>query len=262
MMNQLDVGRWFAQQVTALGCRLALDDFGTGFASLSYLKQIPAQLLKIDIEFVRDLTRNATGERLVRAIIGIAREFDQTTVAEGIEDQATLARLRELGVHLGQGYLFGRPQPLSDASPIIPSEVERDRQRGLAPFDVVRSALAATTASADSPASRYNLEMPHIHPSPTPRQTRPPPARRADRHPADSRSRRASSPARCSRHARTVDRKLMWTAFRATPTRRRRNEGSGPLGGVFVGGCVIALGRWDRERTGVVNQFSPARRRS
>ena len=78
MMNQLDAGRRFAEQVTALGCRLALDDFGTGFASLSYLKQIPAQLLKIDIEFVRDLTQSETDERLVRGIIGIAREFDQT----------------------------------------------------------------------------------------------------------------------------------------------------------------------------------------
>ncbi len=113
MMNQLDAGRRFAEQVAALGCRLALDDFGTGFASLSYLKRIPARLLKIDIEFVRDLTRSETDERLVRGIIGIAREFDQTTIAEGIEDEATLVRLRELGVHLGQGYLLGRPQPIS-----------------------------------------------------------------------------------------------------------------------------------------------------
>jgi PAS domain S-box-containing protein len=112
MMKQVDAGRRFAEQVTALGCRLALDDFGTGFASLSYLKQIPAQLLKIDIEFVRDLTHSDTDARLVRGIIGIAREFDQTTIAEGIEDEATLVLLRELGVHLGQGYLFGRPRSL------------------------------------------------------------------------------------------------------------------------------------------------------
>jgi PAS domain S-box-containing protein len=120
MINQLDAGRRFAEQVTALGCRLALDDFGTGFASLSYLKQIPAQLLKIDIEFVRDLTRSETDERLVRGIIGIAREFDQTTIAEGIEDEETLVRLRELGVHLGQGYLFGRPRPLPAPAFIAP----------------------------------------------------------------------------------------------------------------------------------------------
>ena len=145
MMNQLDAGRRFAEQVTALGCRLALDDFGTKFASLSYLKHIPAQLLKIDIEFVRDLTHSDTDERLVRGIIGIAREFDQTTVAEGIEDQATLIRLRELGVHLGQGYLFGRPQPLSDAAPIAPRVATQPARQppGLDPIDIVRSAFDA-----------------------------------------------------------------------------------------------------------------------
>jgi diguanylate cyclase (GGDEF)-like protein len=114
MMIQPAAGRLFAERVAALGCRLALDDFGTGYSSLNYLKQIPAQYLKIDIEFVRDLTRSETDERLVRGIIGLAWEFDQTTVAEGIEDQATLVRLREFGVHLGQGHLFGRPRPLAE----------------------------------------------------------------------------------------------------------------------------------------------------
>jgi EAL domain-containing protein (putative c-di-GMP-specific phosphodiesterase class I)/ketosteroid isomerase-like protein len=146
MVNQVDAGRHFAHEVTALGCRLALDDFGTGFASLSYLKQIPAQLLKIDIEFVRDLTQNDTDERLVRGIIGIAREFDQNTVAEGIEDEATLVRLRELGVHLGQGYLFGRPQPLSGAAaavaPAIALQPAREAQ-DLDPVDIVRRAFKA-----------------------------------------------------------------------------------------------------------------------
>ncbi len=114
MMKHPDIGRVFAEQVAALGCGLALDDFGTGYASLNYLKQIPAQHLKIDMEFVRDLTRDPTDERLIRGIVGIAREFDQTTIAEGIEDEATLVRLRDMGVHLGQGYLFGRPKPLAD----------------------------------------------------------------------------------------------------------------------------------------------------
>jgi len=145
MMKQLDAGRRFAEQVTALGCRLALDDFGTGFASLSYLKQIPAQLLKIDIEFVRDLTHSDTDERLVRGIIGIAREFDQTTIAEGIEDEATLMLLRELGVHLGQGYLFGRPRPLSAATFIVPPAPEpaNSRSRDQDPVALVRRAFAA-----------------------------------------------------------------------------------------------------------------------
>jgi PAS domain S-box-containing protein len=145
MMNQLDAGRRFAEQVTALGCRLALDDFGTGFASLSYLKQIPAQLLKIDREFVRDLTQSETDERLVRGIIGIAAEFDQTTIAEGIEDQETLVRLRELGVHLGQGYLFGRPEPQPDATPVLQPAAPVDARcvPEPDPVSVVRQALTA-----------------------------------------------------------------------------------------------------------------------
>jgi diguanylate cyclase (GGDEF)-like protein/PAS domain S-box-containing protein len=142
MMNQLDAGRRFAEQVTALGCRLALDDFGTGYASLSYLKRIPAQHLKIDIEFVRDLTHNDTDERLVRGIIGIAREFDQTTIAEGIEDEATLVRLRELGVDFGQGYLLGRPQPLADSTPAV-AFAPRSDTAGSNPIGMVRTALAA-----------------------------------------------------------------------------------------------------------------------
>jgi diguanylate cyclase (GGDEF)-like protein/PAS domain S-box-containing protein len=145
MMNQLDAGRRFAVQVAALGCQLALDDFGTGFASLSYLKQIPARLLKIDVEFVRELTRSETDERLVRGIIGIAREFEQTTIAEGIEDEATLVRLRELGVHLGQGYLFGRPEPIRgaiNAGTSTASPTCHDKQRSDA-VSIVRSAFDA-----------------------------------------------------------------------------------------------------------------------
>jgi EAL domain-containing protein (putative c-di-GMP-specific phosphodiesterase class I)/ketosteroid isomerase-like protein len=145
MMNQLDAGRRFAEQVTALGCQLALDDFGTGYASLSYLKQIPAQHLKIDVEFVRDVTRSLTDERLVRGIIGIAREFNQTTIAEGIEDEATLVRLRELGANLGQGYLFGRPQPLSSVASIatVPPAPPDPQTAELDPVAIVRRVFSA-----------------------------------------------------------------------------------------------------------------------
>ncbi|MGH2855938.1 MAG: EAL domain-containing protein, partial [Solirubrobacteraceae bacterium] len=109
--GQLDAGREFARQVRALGCRLALDDFGTGFSTLSYLKHLPADYLKIDIEFVRELASSETDARVVRGIVGLAREFGQTTIAEGVEDEQTLMRLRELGVEQAQGYLFGRPAP-------------------------------------------------------------------------------------------------------------------------------------------------------
>jgi len=122
-VGQTEAGRAFAERVRELGCRLALDDFGTGFSSLSYLKHLPADHLKIDIDFVRELTSSETDARVVRGIVGLAREFSQTTIAEGVEDEETLALLREMGVDLAQGYLFGRPAPLAEAptgSPNVP----------------------------------------------------------------------------------------------------------------------------------------------
>ncbi len=116
LVGQTEAGRAFAERVRELGCRLALDDFGTGFSSLSYLKHLPADHLKIDIDFVRDLTSSETDARVVRGIVGLAREFNQTTIAEGVEDEATLVLLREMGVDLAQGYLFGRPAPLAEVA--------------------------------------------------------------------------------------------------------------------------------------------------
>ena len=144
MVKQLDTGRVFAEQVATLGCGLALDDFGTGYASLTYLRQIPAQHLKIDIEFVRDLTRDEADARLIRGIVAMAREFDQTTIAEGIEDTDTLVRLRDLGVHLGQGYLFGRPEPLPDQR--VATHRPAGHPPGPDPVSIVRRAFEAFEA--------------------------------------------------------------------------------------------------------------------
>jgi PAS domain S-box-containing protein len=116
IMDRIEAGRVFAEKVRGLGCRLALDDFGTGFGGLTYLKHFSADHLKIDIDFVRELASSSTDERVVRGIVGLAREFNQTTIAEGVEDEATLLRLRDLGVDLGQGFLFGPPVPASSAA--------------------------------------------------------------------------------------------------------------------------------------------------
>jgi PAS domain S-box-containing protein len=112
MIDRPEAGRRFAETIRHLGCGLALDDFGTGFSSLRYLKELPADHLKIDIEFVRDLADNETDQRLVRGIVGLAAEFRQTTTAEGIEDERTLSKLLELGVIRGQGFLFAHPRPI------------------------------------------------------------------------------------------------------------------------------------------------------
>jgi PAS domain S-box-containing protein len=104
----------FAERLRTLGCGLALDDFGTGYGGFTYLKQLPIDLLKIDIEFVRDLTSNEASQHVVRAVVSLARGFGQRTVAEGVEDVATLYLLRRLGVDYAQGFGLGRPRALTD----------------------------------------------------------------------------------------------------------------------------------------------------
>ena len=116
VMQNVDQSRLFMQSMIELGCQFALDDFGTGFASFTYLKHLPVHYLKIDIEFVRDVTRSAQDTAVVKAIVALARDFGQRTIAEGVEDEATAKALRALGVDLGQGYLFGRPSPIADGA--------------------------------------------------------------------------------------------------------------------------------------------------
>ncbi len=111
LMKDTDLGEAFARGLAELGCGLALDDFGTGFGSFTYLKKLPITHLKIDIEFVRDLLNNEANHRVVQAIVGLARAFGLRTIAEGVEDQQTLDRLRAEGVDYAQGFHIGRPAP-------------------------------------------------------------------------------------------------------------------------------------------------------
>jgi diguanylate cyclase (GGDEF)-like protein len=101
--------RGFARTVTEMGCGLGLDDFGTGFSSLSYLREMPIQHLKIDLEFIRGLPSSPDDQRLVQAIVQFAKALGQETVAEGIEDADTLAMVRLFEVDYAQGFHIGRP---------------------------------------------------------------------------------------------------------------------------------------------------------
>ncbi|MCW2959219.1 MAG: hypothetical protein JWO90_239 [Solirubrobacterales bacterium] len=102
----------FVAALVARGCTLALDDFGTGYGGFSYLKRLPVSFLKIDIEFVRDLVSEPASRQVVEAVVSLARGFGIRTVAEGVEDAATLGVLKELGVDFAQGFHLGRPTPL------------------------------------------------------------------------------------------------------------------------------------------------------
>ena len=111
-----DVERSIAllNDVRSLGVQLSIDDFGTGHSSLAYLGRLPLQELKIDQLFVRKMHKSRGDLQVVRAIVDLARAFELTTVAEGVEDEATLAVLRDLGCDIAQGFLFGRAMPQQD----------------------------------------------------------------------------------------------------------------------------------------------------
>jgi len=95
------------------GIGVALDDFGTGFSSLAHLRAFPFDKIKIDGSFVRDATGRSECAAIVGALADLGKRLDVATVAEGVETEAQLALVRREGCTLGQGYLFGRPEPAS-----------------------------------------------------------------------------------------------------------------------------------------------------
>lgn len=96
------------QEIDRMGVRLQLDDFGTGYSSLSYLQRFPIRTIKVDRSFVSSIDQTASRE-LVRAIVTLAQSLKMETIAEGVETQAQLVAVRELGCLYAQGYLFSRP---------------------------------------------------------------------------------------------------------------------------------------------------------
>jgi diguanylate cyclase (GGDEF)-like protein len=92
-----------------LGVKLAIDDFGTGYASLAHLRQLPADIIKIDPSFVTGLGQDPVLTMLTKTIVQVGRDLGMQVVAEGIEEPRQLAELREMGCGYGQGYLVARP---------------------------------------------------------------------------------------------------------------------------------------------------------
>ncbi len=97
-----------------MGLQLSIDDFGTGYSSMSYLKRLPVDALKIDKSFVLDLARNREDEIIVRSTIDLAHNLGLKVVAEGVEDQQSLAILQGYCCDLAQGYYFSRPLPIHE----------------------------------------------------------------------------------------------------------------------------------------------------
>lgn len=101
----------FMREIKDLGCRFALDDFGSGFSSFAYLRQLPVDIVKIDGAFIQNLADSAEDQLFVKALTDVARGLGKTTIAEFVENAATLELLESFGVDFAQGYHIGRPGP-------------------------------------------------------------------------------------------------------------------------------------------------------
>ena len=102
----------FLSALRGMGCRFILDDFGKGLSSLGYLKNLPLDFLKIDGGFVRNMTVDPIQTALVASIHEIGDVMGLRTIAESVEDEATLESVRRIGIDYAQGYLLGKPEPL------------------------------------------------------------------------------------------------------------------------------------------------------
>jgi len=108
----------FIGALREIGCRVCLDDFGTGFSSFAYLKQLRADVVKIDQLFITDLARSRKDQIVVRSLAEVARGFGIASIAEAVEDEATLSLLRSFGIDMAQGNFLAPPSTMaSDAAP-------------------------------------------------------------------------------------------------------------------------------------------------
>ena len=116
VMRDLSGGIAMLHELKGLGVRLSVDDFGTGYTSLSYLRRLPIDTLKIDKTFLRDMLPGSQDEAIVKAIVILAENLGLTSIAEGIESRVTLEHIRSIGAHEVQGYFLGEPAPPAQAA--------------------------------------------------------------------------------------------------------------------------------------------------
>ena len=135
------------KNLRTLGVRIALDDFGTGYSSLSYLRSFPFDKIKIDKSFIDDVAARDESLAIIRAIVGLAEALGMSTVAEGVESEHQVARLRDAGCTHIQGYVFSPPLPANDLAAIFARVPIGDGRRALA-------APARMSAAAKKRAAR------------------------------------------------------------------------------------------------------------
>jgi diguanylate cyclase (GGDEF)-like protein len=119
LMRELGETQSVLRALNDTGISTALDDFGTGFSSLSYLRQLPLQCLKIDQSFTRTMLQDPNAEKLTQAIVAMGNALKMTIVAEGVETREQMNWLLAHGCHIGQGYFFSPPVPPEDVHQVI-----------------------------------------------------------------------------------------------------------------------------------------------
>jgi diguanylate cyclase (GGDEF)-like protein len=119
LFADLDLARTIVTSLKNQGIRIALDDFGSGFSSLSNLRALPFDMIKIDRSFVASLSNSRESEVIIRAVTALAQGLEVPVTAEGIEDEATYEALVGMGCAAGQGWYFGKPMHADAASQMI-----------------------------------------------------------------------------------------------------------------------------------------------
>jgi len=151
MMDEMGSIDRALQQLRSRGVRVAIDDFGTGFSSLSHLKHLVVDTLKIDRSFIRDVTSDTTDAALVGAIIAMGRSMKLRVVAEGVETQVQLDYLRSLHCDVVQGYLLGHPASAEEARELLKSGAKALTPEGLPTKRSIPKETDAVASGTEAP---------------------------------------------------------------------------------------------------------------
>ena len=119
MIDSMDKAMERINEIKALGMKVAIDDFGTGYSSLSYLNSFPSDLLKIDKSFIDLMNTSESSKQYVAAIVTIGHVLNFSVISEGVEDEAQIETLREIGCDYIQGFVWGKPMSADDALELV-----------------------------------------------------------------------------------------------------------------------------------------------
>ena len=125
LFADMDLARSIVTSLKNQGVRLALDDFGTGFSSLSHLRSLPFDMIKIDRSFVGNLHENKESVAIIRAVTTLAGALSVPVCVEGIESETVFDAVTLLGCEVGQGWYFGKPMPAEQARELLEARTQR-----------------------------------------------------------------------------------------------------------------------------------------